>query len=145
MNTTMNKNNPIHEVTRLENMRAEHAEMLDRYIKLERFTLTEEFLNLSKESQNKLIQQGIVIHLYLRILRSRIMDCVKGGLVDAKTKDNKEKNPDDRFLSEITACTAARPGSCDKCPLEHTDCKKIILADGSHLCMVPPIRFKENE
>lgn len=44
--------------------------------------------------------------------------------VIANAKENREK-----------VRLASKSGKCDFCPSEPTDCKKIILADGSHICV----------
>ena len=31
--------------------------------------------------------------------------------------------------------TIIETGHCDTCPNEKSDCKKLILADGSHICV----------
>lgn len=105
--------------THLDRMRIEHAQLLDRYIKLERFTLTEEFLALPSNHREKIKQQNTIMYLYLKVLRSRIKDLAEG--MESK--------------SPIPAEAIKGTGRCDTCPYEHTDCKKLILADGSHICV----------
>ena len=123
------------EAQRLQRMRTEHSELLDRYLKLERFTLTEDFLALSKKAQDKLRQQGTLMYLYLNVLRSRIMDCVNG---------EKEEEPQQEQGKEMNfeGWTVEKPHRCDQCKFEdNRECKKLILADGSHICLAPPIKF----
>lgn len=41
--------------------------------------------------------------------------------------------------SRLIGMTVIATGHCASCPLEHTDCVKLILADGANICLVRPL------
>ena len=40
-----------------------------------------------------------------------------------------------KMRESLVGLTIVESGKCDFCPSETTDCKKLILADGSHICV----------
>lgn len=40
-----------------------------------------------------------------------------------------------KMRDNLVGLTIVEAGKCDFCPSETTDCKKLILADGSHICV----------
>ena len=118
--------------TYLDRMRIEYAEVLERFAKMEMFTLSEEFRALPKEKQAKLQAQCGAMFAYIRILGRRI---------DAEKAEQHEKEnaqaaaAAQKMRDNLVGLTIVEAGKCDFCPSETTDCKKLILADGSHICV----------
>lgn len=75
---------------------------------------------------------------------SMLMDLV---VLIAHSKVQEKENKEDKQLTEeevaakqqmldsLVGLTIVEAGKCDFCPSEPTDCKKLILADGSHICV----------
>ena len=45
--------------------------------------------------------------------------------------------------SRLIGMTVIATGHCASCPLERTDCVKLILADGANICLVRPDSTKQ--
>lgn len=118
--------------TRLDRMRIEYAEVMERFAKLEMFTLSEEFRAMPKPKQVDLRTQCGAIFAYIRILGRRI-DAEKA---EQQEKENAQAAAAAQKMREsLVGLTIVEAGKCDFCPSEPTDCKKLILADGSHICV----------
>lgn len=115
--------------TYLDRMRIEYADVKERVLKLHTFLMSEEFRAFPKEKQAKLQAQGWAMRAYVEILGQRIDE--------AKTEQNvKEAAEAEKKMREsLVGLTIVEAGKCDFCPSETTDCKKLILADGSHICV----------
>ena len=55
-------------------------------------------------------------------------------------KGDKQETEEDaaakqKYLDSLVGLTIVKTGHCDTCPNEKSDCKKLILADGSHICV----------
>ena len=48
---------------------------------------------------------------------------------------NATPNAAQKMRESLVGLTIVEAGKCDFCPSETTDCKKLILADGSHICV----------
>ena len=118
--------------TRLDRMRIEYAEVMERFAKLEMFTLSEEFRAMPKPKQVDLRTQCGAIFAYIGILGRRI-DAEKA---EQQEKENAQAAAAAQKMREsLVGLTIVEAGKCDFCPSETTDCKKLILADGSHICV----------
>ena len=119
--------------TRLDRMRIEYAEVMERFAKLEMFTLSEEFRAMPKPKQVDLRIQCGAMFAYIRILGKRIdetkMEQEAAARVSAVAKNIQ------KMRESLVGLTIVESGKCDFCPSEPTDCKKLILADGSHICV----------
>ena len=117
--------------TCLDRMRIEYAEVLERFAKLEMFTLSEEFRAMPKPKQVDLRTQCGAIFAYIRILGRRI-DAEKA---EQQEKENAQTAAAKKVSESLVGLTIVESGKCDFCQSEPTDCKKLILADGSHICV----------
>ncbi|MBQ9637441.1 MAG: hypothetical protein IJV36_06060 [Prevotella sp.] len=77
---------------------------------------------------------------YAKALASRIANakCAKAkedALKDLEAKKQQETEQKHKQLQSLVGMTVVEAGHCDFCPSEPTDCKKLILADGSHICL----------
>ena len=118
--------------TYLDRMRIEYADVKERVLKLHTFLMSEEFRALPKEKQAKLQAQCGAMSAYVEILGQRIdeakmeqeqQEAAQAAAAEQKMRDN------------LVGLTIVESGKCDFCPNEPTDCKKLILADGSHICV----------
>lgn len=119
--------------TRLDRMRIEYEQVRENYLKASAFMLTEDFRALPKDSQRLLEAQSKAMGIYLGILSQRI---------DEAKQEERKKNEVQEFqqaqtemCKSLVGLTVVEAGRCDVCPSECDDCKKLILADGSHICL----------
>lgn len=118
--------------TYLDRMRIEYADVKERVLKLHTFLMSEEFRALSKEKQAKLQVQCSAMSTYVEILGQRI-DMAK---MEQKQQEAAQVVAAAQKMREsLVGLTIVKSGKCDFCPGEPTDCKKLILADGSHICV----------
>ena len=118
--------------TYLDRMRIEYADVKERVLKLKTFLMSEELREFPKEKQAKLHAQYGAMSAYVEILGQRIdeakmeqkqQEAAQAAAAAQKMRDN------------LVGLTIVESGKCDFCPSEPTDCKKLILADGSHICV----------
>ena len=112
--------------TYLDRMRIEYADVKERVLKLHTFLMSEEFRALPKEKQAKLHAQCGAMSAYVEILGQRI---------DEAKMEQKQQETAQKMRESLVGLTIVEAGKCDFCPSETTDCKKLILADGSHICV----------
>lgn len=119
--------------TYLDRMRIEYADVKERVLKLHTFLMSEEFRALPKEKQAKLQAQCGAMSAYVEILGQRI-DVAK---MEQKQQDAAQAvaAAAQKIRESLVGLTVVEAGKCDFCPSETTDCKKLILADGSHICV----------
>lgn len=117
--------------TYLDRMRIEYADVKERVLKLRTFLMSEEFRALPKEKQAKLQAQCRAMSDYIEILGQRIdeakmeqkqLEAAQAVAADAQ-----------KMRESLVGLTIVEAGKCDFWPSETTDCKTIILADGSHI------------
>ncbi len=118
--------------TYLDRMRIEYADVKERVLKLHTFLMSEEFRALPKETQAKLQAQCGTMSAYVEILGQRIdeakMEQMQQEAVQAVAAAKQAHE-------SLVGLTIVEAGKCDFCPSEPTNCKKLILADGSHICV----------
>ena len=113
--------------TYLDRMRIEYAD-----VKLHTFLMSEEFRALPKEKQAKLQAQYGAMSAYVEILGQRIDE----AKMEQKQQEAAQAAAAAQKIREsLVGLTIVEAGKCDFCPSETTDCKKLILADGSHICV----------
>lgn len=117
--------------TYLDRMRIEYADVKERVLKLHTFLMSEEFRALPKEKQAKLQAQYGAMSAYVEILGQRI-DVAK---MEQKQQDAAQAvaAAAQKIRESLVGLTIVEAGKCDFCPSDTTDCKKLILADGSHI------------
>ena len=120
--------------TVLDRLRLEYAELKERLFKLINFIMSEEFRELPKKKQVDLAMQRKAMSHYLGVLAVRI-DGEKAEMAGQKAKEE-EPVKCKGMIDDLLGCMIVAAGKCDHCPNEHTDCKKLILADGTHICCV---------
>lgn len=89
-----------------------------------------------------------ITHVRMSIRRkgtiSMLMDLVvliaHSKVQEQENKEDKQSTEEDakqQMLDSLVGLTIVdvESGKCDFCPSEPTDCKKLILADGSHICV----------
>ena len=118
--------------THLDRMRIEYAEVKERYVKLNMFILSEEFRLMPNEKQMNLHGQYGAMHAYIDILGRRI-DAAKAE--QQQQEAAQAAAAAQKMRESLVGLTIVEAGKCDFCPSETTDCKKLILADGSHICV----------
>ena len=119
--------------TYLDRMRIEYDEVKERVLKLHQYLMTEEFRTMPKDKQNKLHAQCGAMSAYIEILGQRIDEAKFEH--DAAEKVSAVANNIRKFRESLVGLTIVDAGHCDICPNEKSDCKKLILADGSHICL----------
>ena len=118
--------------THLDRMRIEYADVKERVLKLHTFLMSEEFRALPKEKQAKLQAQCGAMSAYVEILGQRIDE----AKMEQKQQEAAQAAAAAQKMREsLVGLTIVESGKCDFCPSEPTDCKKLILADGSHICV----------
>ena len=118
--------------TYLDRMRIEYADVKERVLKLHTFLMSEEFRALPKEKQAKLKVQCGAMSTYVEILGQRIDE----AKMEQKQQEAAQAAAATQKMREsLVGLTIVESGKCDFCPSETTDCKKLILADGSHICV----------
>ncbi len=118
--------------THLDRMRIEYADVKERVLKLHTFLMSEEFRALPKDKQAKLHAQCGAMSAYIEFLGQRIDE--------AKMEQKQQEAAGaaaaaQKMRESLVGLTIVESGKCDFCPNEPTDCKKLILADGSHICV----------
>lgn len=103
--------------TFLDRMRIEYDQLRERVLKLSAFIFSHGFRKMPPNCRQKMLDQLSFMEKYLSVLGYRIDDA-----------ENEQK-------SSLVGLTTVDTGKCDFCPSEPTDCKKLILADGSHICV----------
>lgn len=118
--------------TILDRMRVEYAQLKERIIKLDAFHFSEEFRSLPEEKRIPLINQHKAMSSYIYELGKRI-DIEKTEL----QKQEAEQAASDikRANESLIGLTIVEAGRCDFCSDEPTNCKRLMLADGSHICV----------
>lgn len=112
--------------TYLDRMRIEYADVKERVLKLHTFLMSEEFRDMPKEKKNKLQAQCGAMSAYVEILGQRI---------DEAKMEQKQQEAAQKMRESLVGLTIVESGKCDLCPSGTTDCLKLILADGSHICV----------
>ena len=117
--------------TYLDRMRIEYTDVKERILKLYTFQMSEDFRALPKEKQAKLQAQCGAMSAYVEILGQRI-DVAK---MEQKQLEAAQAVAADaqKMRESLVGLTIVESGKCDFSPNEPTDCKKLILADGSHI------------
>ena len=115
--------------TYLDRMRIEYDELKNRYLRLVDFGLSEKFGTIHSEQRKRMERQSMTMLDYLHVLAERINDAKKQQL--AHTQEAAAQ----KMRESLVGLTIVEAGKCDFCPSEPTDCKKLILADGSHICV----------
>lgn len=116
----------------LDRMRIEYADVKERVLKLHTFLMSEEFRDMPKEKKNKLQAQCGAMSAYVEILGQRIDE----AKMEQKQQEAAQAAAATQKMREsLVGLTIVESGKCDFCPSETTDCKKLILADGSHICV----------
>lgn len=118
--------------TYIDRMRIEYADVKERVLKLHTFLMSEEFRALPKEKQAKLQAQCGAMSAYVEILGQRIDE--------AKMEQKQQEAAGaaaaaQKMRESLVGLTIVESGKCDLCQSEPTDCKKLILSDGSHICV----------
>jgi len=126
--------------TYLDRMRIEYADVKERVLKLHTFLMSEEFRALPKEKQAKLQAQCGAMSAYVEILGQRIDE----AKMEQKQQEAAQAAAAAKNMSAGIngLCYLSKADKCDLCPDESDECKKLILADGSHIC-VRPIHVEE--
>ena len=119
--------------TYLDRMRIEYADVKERVLKLHTFLMSEEFRDMPKEKKNKFKAQCGAMLAYVEILGQRI-DVAK---MEQKQLEAAQAVAADaqKMRESLVGLTIVESGKCDFCTSETTDCMKLILADGSHICV----------
>jgi hypothetical protein len=120
--------------TILDRLRLEYAELKERLFKLINFIMSEEFRELPKKKQVDLAMQRKAMSHYLGVLAVRI-DGEKAEMAGQKAKEE-EPVQCKGMIDDLLGCMIVAAGKCDFCPNKDLDCKKLILADGTHICCV---------
>lgn len=115
--------------TYLDSMRIEYADVKERVLKLHTSLMSEEFRALPKEKQAKLQAQCGAMSAYVEILGQRIDEA------KMEQKQQEAAGAAQKMRESLVGLTIVETGKCDFCPSETTDCKTLILADGSHICV----------
>ena len=81
----------------------------------------------------------MLMDLVEMIARSKVMEKERKQ-EDAPSDNNKQETEEDaaakqKYLDSLVGLTIVESGKCDFCPNDGTDCKKLILADGAHICV----------
>lgn len=118
--------------TYLDLMRIEYADVKERVLKLHTFLMSEEFRALPKEKQGKLQAQCGAMSAYVEILGQRI-DVAK--MEQKQLEAAQAVAAAQKMRESLVGLTIVESDKCDSCPSETTGCKKLILADGSHICV----------
>ncbi len=118
--------------TYLDRMRIEYAEVKERVLKLHTFLMSEEFRALPKEKKNKLQAQCGAMSAYVEILGRRIDE--------AKTEQKQQEAAQAveaklKMRKNLVGKVVVEAGKCDTCLDETSNCVKVALADGSHICL----------
>lgn len=118
--------------TYLDRMRIEYADVKERVLKLHTFLMSEEFRALPKEKQAKLQALCGAMSAYVEILGQRIDE--------AKMEQKQQEAAQaaaaaQKMRKSLVGLTIVEAGKYEFCPSETTDCKKLILADGSYICV----------
>ena len=121
--------------TVLDRLRIEYDELKEKLFKLTDFIMSEEFRELPKKKQVDLAMQRKAMSHYLGVLAIRI-DGEKAEMAGQKAKEEKEPVKCKGMVDELLGCMIVAAGKCDFCPNKDLDCKKLVLADGSHICCV---------
>ena len=121
--------------TILDRLRLEYAELKERLFKLTSFIMSEEFRELPKKKQMDLAMQRKAMSHYLGVLTVRI-DGEKAEMAGQKAKEEEEPVQCKAMVDDLLGCMIVAAGKCDFCPNKDLDCKKLVLADGSHICCV---------
>ena len=121
--------------TILDRLRLEYAELKERLFKLTSFIMSEEFRELPKKKQLDLAMQRKAMSHYLGVLAVRI-DGEKAEMAGQKAKEEEEPVRCKSMIDDLLGCMIVAAGKCDFCPNKDLDCKKLILADGTHICCV---------
>lgn len=116
--------------TYLDRMRIEYDEVKVRVVKLHTFFMSEEFRAMPKTKQAKLHAQCCAMSAYIEILGQRIDE--------AKTEQQQQEAAQDaaeaqKTRENLVGLTIVESNKCNSCPNETNGCKKLILADGSHI------------
>ena len=116
--------------TYLDRMRIEYADVKERVLKLRAFLMSEEFRGMPEGKKNDLTAQCGAMSAYVEILGVRI----DGAKMEQKKKEEEQAAlAEKKRLENLVGLTIVESGKYDFCPSEQTDCKKIILNDGSYI------------
>jgi len=122
--------------TRLDRMRIEFAQVRDNFLKATAFMLTEDFRALPQKSMDRLVNQSNAMSGYLATLAQRIDDA-KEEMRSKEAQDAQlaQKNETDSIIG-TTIIDAGRCNEGENEP-DMPGCKKLMLADGSHVWVKP--------
>ena len=117
--------------TNLDRMRIEYDEVKERLMKLYSFQMSEECRALPQKKQSELCAQRYAMSSYMTILGHRIDEA---KMEQKQHEAAQAAAAAQKMRKNLVGLTIVEAGKCDFCPSETTDCKKLILADGSHIC-----------
>ena len=115
--------------TYLDRMRIEYADVKERVLKLHTFLMSEECRDMPKEKQAKLHAQCGAMSVYVEILGQRIDE----AKTEKKQQDAAEAEK--KMRETLVGKIVVSAGKCDTCLDETSNCVKVALADGSHICL----------
>ena len=118
--------------TYLDRMRIEYDEVKERLMKLYSFQMSEECRALPQKKQSELCAQRYAMSSYMTILGHRI----DNAKMEQKQQEAAQAAAAaQKMRKNLVGLTIVEAGKCDFCPSETTGCKKLILVDGSHICV----------
>ena len=117
--------------TFLDRMRIEYDQLRERVIKLSAFAFSHEFRKMSPNCREKMLDQLNFMEKYLSVLGYRIDDAENEQKLQAVNVVPGAPEP----RHSLVGYTIVDNAKCDCCPNEQSDCYKLILADGSHICV----------
>lgn len=115
--------------TYLDRMRIEYADVKERVLKPQTFLMSEEFRALPKDKQEKLQVQCGAMSAYVEILGQRI------DVAKMEQKQQEAAKAEKKMRENLVGKFVVSAGKCDTCLDETSNCVKVALADGSHICL----------
>lgn len=117
--------------TFLDRMRIEYDQLRERVLKLSAFIFSHKFRKMSPNRRQKMLDQISFMEKYLSVLGYRIDDAEEEQKLQAVNVVPGVPEP----RHSLVGYTIVDNAKCDCCPNEQSDCYKLILADGSHICV----------
>lgn len=117
--------------TFLDRMRIEYDQLRERVLKLSAFIFSHEFRKMCPNCREKMLDQLNFMEKYLSVLGYRIDDAENEQKLQAVNVVPGVPEP----RHSLVGYTIVDNAKCDCCPNEQSDCYKLILADGSHICV----------
>lgn len=115
--------------TYLDRMRIEYADVKERVLKLHTFLMSEECRAFPMQKQTRLRAQYGAMTGYVEILGKRIDEA------KMEQKVNEEDEAEKKMRETLVGKIVVSAGKCDTCLDETSNCVKVALADGSHICL----------